>query len=76
MQHFLCSTCVGEYQRKCGYFESRSRRESVGPIRVFTQHQEGEIYCCNCGQASYLNGTYEQDSQCDGVHEEVERDEA
>lgn len=74
--HVLCGTCVGEYERKSGYFESAVRRRQVGTIAPTRGSDLGdeEEYCCNCGQISYVAATFVQEGNepCDGRHEEVE----
>lgn len=72
-EHVLCSTCLGEHKRKCGYFESQKRREEARDITLVPVLQdEPRRFCCNCGQCTWPEATYKLDQHsqvCDGVHE-------
>ena len=79
--HVLCSTCVGEYERHCGAFESASKREAVGDITVLCADQiildHGQAYCCVCGAKSFVEAVYEAAPgdgayECTGMHELIE----
>lgn len=82
--HRMCSTCVGEYERKAGYFESEGARREVGDVTVLPPEQlkkyEGyKEFCCVCGAATEAEAVFEMTPHavccCDGVHEQVEEDE-
>lgn len=73
--HRLCSTCVGEYDRHTGYFESKMRRELVGKIERLPSSQITDIEesCCNCGARATIEAIFEMEPTprvCDGLHED------
>ena len=81
--HVLCGTCVNEHKHKKGYFESSKRRAQVGVITELSAEQvvqdESQVYCCNCGQKSYIAATFEMepakttsDGPCNGIHESID----
>lgn len=74
VMHMLCSTCVGEFDRRCGGFESEYSRRQVGPLHSPPPQLEQKVYCCKCGQAGFADAVFfteEKSVVCDGEHEVV-----
>jgi hypothetical protein len=74
--HFMCPTCLLEYEDRRGYFSSVIRRNNVKNMIVAKDDDNKKQYCCNCGALSYVAVYFDQigDHPCDGVHEPVDED--
>lgn len=73
--HRMCGTCLGEYDRRCGRFESSRLREKLtGKIKRLPAEQIGAHgfaeFCCLCGAEADVEAIFELENieVCDGLH--------
>lgn len=78
MIHHICSTCLGEYRARAGYFESKQSRSRLLSLTLVPYKNDAkDVFCCRCGALSFAAATYEQapgDWPCDGIHEDPTED--
>lgn len=76
--HVLCSTCLGEYKCKSGYFGRRVVEDviTITPVNLSSTSTEHERYCCRCGAGTWVEAiwTFRGNRLCDGSHDVVEND--
>jgi len=75
MKHLLCGTCLGEFKRQCGYFESDARRGEVLHLQELSSEDAAYntyVCCCNCGSGGPADASFELSESsrlCDGNHD-------